>query len=221
MASDDARSPAGSVPQGARGRRADARRNIEAILDAALECLSRNPEVSVGDIAAAAGVGRVTLYGHFPSRAELVDAVLARTVEEAEQVLVGVDLTGDPREALARLVNYAWRHIDRYRTLQMVAHRELSGERIRAHHDGPLHRIRPLIERGRRDGAFRTDLPTSWLVSTFHSVLHGAADEIAAGRLDAADAAPTITATLLAAFAPPGTPVPAKDASDRTKPGES
>lgn len=216
--SDDARSPAISAPRGARGRRADARRNIAAILDAALACLSRNPEASVGDIAAAAGIGRVTLYGHFPSRAELVEAVLCRTVEQAEQVLGGVDLAGDPREALARLVNSSWRHIDQYRALLVVAHRELSGERIRAHHDRPLRRIQPLIECGKRDGAFRSDLPTPWLVSTFYSVLHGAADEIAAGRLDAADAAPVITATLLAAFTPPGAPVPTAGAPTETPP---
>ena len=214
MASDDARSPTGLSARGARGRRADARRNVAAILEAALECLSRDPEASVGDIAAAAGVGRVTLYGHFPSRAELVEAVLRRAVEEAEQVLGGVDLDGDPREALARLVGSSWRHIDRYRALAVVAHRELTDERIRAHHDeGPLRRIRPLVERGRREGAFRTDLPTPWLIGTFYSVLHGAADEISAGRLDSADAGPTIAATLLAAFTPPGVPVPTAGAA--------
>jgi AcrR family transcriptional regulator len=68
----------------ARGRRADARRNINAILDAALTCLSRDPDVSIGEIAKTAGVGRVTLYGHFASRTELVDAVFARTIEQAD-----------------------------------------------------------------------------------------------------------------------------------------
>jgi len=45
-------------------------------------------------------------------------------------------------------------------------------------------------------------------------VLHSAADEIAADRLDIADAAPTITATLLAAFTPPGTRVPTASVAD-------
>ena len=48
-----------------RAQRADARRNIAAILDAATDCLARDPEMSIADIAAAAGVGRITLYGHF------------------------------------------------------------------------------------------------------------------------------------------------------------
>ena len=63
-----------------RERRADARRNIAAILDAALLCLARDPDASIADIAQAAGVGRVTLYGHFKSRADLIDAV-PRAVE--------------------------------------------------------------------------------------------------------------------------------------------
>jgi AcrR family transcriptional regulator len=52
-----------------RAQRADARRNIAAILEAATDCLARDPEMSIAGIAAAAGVGRITLYGHFKTRA--------------------------------------------------------------------------------------------------------------------------------------------------------
>ena len=69
-------------------------------------------------------------------------------------------------------------------------------------HDEPMSRVRSLIESGRRAGAFRADLPADWLVAVFYAVTHGAATEIRAGRLDAADAVGTITATLLAAYAP-------------------
>jgi hypothetical protein len=41
-----------------------------------------------------------------------------------------------------------------------------------------------------------------------HSVMHGAADDIQAARITLAQAAPYITKTLLAAFAPPGTQDP-------------
>ena len=51
-----------------RPKRSDALRNIEAILEAATTCLARDPDASVNSIAQAAGVGRVTLYGHFESR---------------------------------------------------------------------------------------------------------------------------------------------------------
>src|SRR3954467_13443717 len=102
---------------GAVGKRADAQRNIAAILSAAGDCLSRDPAASTSEIAKAAGVGRVTLYGHFPSRAELVDAVFVHAIEVGEGSLSQVDLTGDPREALARLVESSWQLVHRYAAL--------------------------------------------------------------------------------------------------------
>src|SRR5690242_4374873 len=185
------------------GRRADARRNIEAILDAAPDCLAVDPAASLGDIAPAARVGRVTLYGHFPSRADLIDAVFARTIAQADQALASVDLTGEPAQALTRLVSSSWRIVDQFRMLLLAAQRELPAERIRAHHTAPMRRVERLLQRGRRTGAFRTDLPLSWLVAVFYHVIHGAADELNAGRMAARNVPGTITATLLAAYTPP------------------
>jgi AcrR family transcriptional regulator len=200
-----------SPPSQAGRRRADAERNAAAILDAAVACLVDDPQASTADIAARAGVGRVTLYGHFPTRTDLVDAVFVRTVAHAEERLDALDLSGDPRAALATLVASSWRIVYEFRALLAAAERALPAERIREHHDQPMDRVRALIDRGRADGAFRTDLPTRWLVATFYHVLHGAAAEINAGRLDAADAAGTITTTLLACYTAPGRTVPRTD----------
>jgi AcrR family transcriptional regulator len=210
MPSTRASGHTGPAPTGiAEGRRADARRNIASILDAALACLARDPDASVGEIAQAAGVGRVTLYGHFGSRAELVDAVFARTIEQADQALAAVGTTGDPRQALSRLVAATWQIIAQFRALLAAAERELPPERIRVHHDRPLRRVHSVIRRGQRQGAFRSDLPTSWLVAVFFSILHTAAGEITAGRLSDQDAPRVITGTLLAAYTPPGVDLPA------------
>jgi TetR/AcrR family transcriptional regulator, mexCD-oprJ operon repressor len=96
MASSGAR---GTAP---RAQRADARRNIAAILDAATDCLVRDPEMSIAGIAAAAGVGRITLYGHFKTRADLVDAVMLQIIGQAGAVLDATDTGGDPAGALPR-----------------------------------------------------------------------------------------------------------------------
>lgn len=183
-------------------RRADARRNIAAILDAAQACLGGDPDASIGEIAKSAGVGRVTLYGHFGSRAELIDATFARVLAEADQALDAVDLAGDPRAALARLIGSSWRIIDRSRALLAAAQRALPAERIHELHDRPMRRVHALLERGRTEGVFRTDLPDTWLVATFYSVMHAAADEITAGRLDGQDASDVLATTLLSAFTP-------------------
>ncbi|MFG1910736.1 TetR/AcrR family transcriptional regulator [Kribbella sp. NPDC048928] len=184
-------------------RRADAQRNIAAILTAAAECLGRNPSASTSEIAKAAGVGRVTLYGHFPSRAELVDAVFVQAIAAGEETLGQIDLTGDPRAALGRLIEPSWQLVDQYRSLLIAAQEALPAGRVRDLHADPMARVEGLIERGRAEGLFRSDLPTSWLVSVMHNVMHGAAGELQAGRITSDQAAPYITATLLAAYAPP------------------
>ncbi|MGW0480367.1 TetR/AcrR family transcriptional regulator [Nonomuraea sp. NPDC003214] len=197
MATTQRRTTTTPAPQ----RRADAERNIAAILHAALRALSADPAASVADIAKAAGVGRVTLYGHFPSRESLVDAVFAHVMSQAEATLAAEPLDDLPAaEALTRLVASSWEVLDRHRRLLVAADRALSTERIREWHDQPLARVERLIARGRDEGVFRTDLPVSWLVSTFFSLLHTAAQEIESGRLDRADAAGVLSATLLGAF---------------------
>jgi AcrR family transcriptional regulator len=97
-------------------RRADARRNVEAILRAATECLGRRPDATLAEIAEAAGVGRVTLYGHFSSRAELLDAVMAHVLQHGNAVLEPIDLTGDPRAALTRLIDASWEVLNQSRS---------------------------------------------------------------------------------------------------------
>jgi AcrR family transcriptional regulator len=179
-----------------RPQRADAARNREAILDATLTCLSRDPHASMAAIAATAGVGRVTLYGHFSSRAELVEAVLAHALHNSEQTLGDVDTGGSAADALRRLIDSSWQMLNTFRTALVAAENELPAETIRRHHEAPMQRVESLIERGRAEGAFRTDLPTAWLVACFYSTLHSAAGEITAGRLKEKDASRVITATI-------------------------
>lgn len=185
-----------------RVQRADARRNAAAILDTAIECLARQPEMTVAEIAAAAGVGRITLYGHYKTRADLVDAVLVATVGRANEALDATDTTGDPSQALTRLVASSWQIVHQFRNILVAAQRELPAERVRGVHDRILRRVQTLIERGQRSGDFRTDLPKQWLLTTAVSLMHAAAEDVVAGRIDAADAAGLISTTLLAAFSP-------------------
>jgi AcrR family transcriptional regulator len=79
-------------PRPARPLRRDARRNRDAIVAAARQVFcDHGLEAPLEEIARRAGVGIGTLYRRFPSRVELLDAVLADTVqahvEVAEQAL--------------------------------------------------------------------------------------------------------------------------------------
>ena len=112
----------GSAPVSrAANQRADAQRNRTKILAATVTAIRKNPDASVADIAAEAGVGRMTLYGHFHNRAELIEAALVDSLERAEEVLSEVPLDGDAREAFQRLVASSWMFVDQSRALLSTA----------------------------------------------------------------------------------------------------
>src|SRR5271168_3874865 len=81
-------------------KRADARRNRDAILAAALESLTESPDASLNAIARQAGVANATLYRHFPSREDLV---LATYEHEVSQVVDAADVLLQERPPLDAL----------------------------------------------------------------------------------------------------------------------
>lgn len=155
------------------------------------------------DVARAAGVGRMTLYGHFRSRAELVEAALADALDAGEGVLSRVDLSGDARQALHRLLAASWSLVAESVGLLAAADGIVPAERLRRLHDRPADRVEALIRRGQADGDFRDDLPLPWLITAIHLLVHGAAGEIRAGRLAAADAPNVVSASVLGLLNPP------------------
>lgn len=101
-----------------RPKRADGRRNYDAILAAARKAFEADgSEASLEDIAAQAQVAIGTLYRHFPTRASLVEAAtrdgLADLVAEADRLAA----ERDPLEALAAWMRRAVHHFSTFRGL--------------------------------------------------------------------------------------------------------
>lgn len=183
--------------------RADAQRNRAQIIDATLTCLAADPHASMTTIARAAGVGRVTLYGHFSSRTELIEAATAHTMSRVEAELSTLDLSGNPRDALLMLAAASWRILDEVQGLVAAAETDLGADRIHEHHDQTLLRVRGLIARGQAEGEFHVNQSATWLTACYFAILHGAAAEVRAGRLDDAEAAAEIPRTLNALIGAP------------------
>jgi TetR/AcrR family transcriptional regulator, repressor for lfrA len=80
-------------------------RTRNAILDAAMSVLADNPTASLGDIAAAAAVGRSTLHRYFAERTDLLHA-LARHVHDLSNAAIehAEPDCGPAVEALRRVV---------------------------------------------------------------------------------------------------------------------
>ncbi|MEE6309523.1 TetR/AcrR family transcriptional regulator [Plantactinospora veratri] len=142
----------------------------------------------MNDIAQEAGVGRVTLYAHFPSREALVEAALVRLLADGDEVLEAVDRTGDPRDGLRALMESGWLLIAQAASVLEAAQTALPAGRVQKLHAKPEQRVHDLIRRGQAEGVFRSDIAADLLASVLHHILHGAAGDVAAGRLDSTDA---------------------------------
>ncbi len=60
-----------------------------------------------------------------------------------------------------------------------------------------------LIERGRREGAFRTDLPPDWLAAMYFTLVHGADGYARGRRVKRERALELLVATVRDVFSPP------------------
>ncbi|MEE4543061.1 helix-turn-helix domain-containing protein [Streptomyces sp. V4-01] len=85
--------------------RADARRNREAVLDAAGELFARRGDaVQMDEIAERAGLGVGTLYRHFADKQALLAAIIGRRFEAMTAVARAADATEDPWTAFETLL---------------------------------------------------------------------------------------------------------------------
>ena len=104
----------------ARGKRADAQRNLQSLLEAAMEVFTRSGvDAPVREVAEQAGVGVGTLYRHFPQRADLIVAVLKSQIDACADAAASLAAKHTPDEALARWME---RYVD-----FIVTKRGLSG----------------------------------------------------------------------------------------------
>jgi AcrR family transcriptional regulator len=148
-----------------RPKRADALRNYEKLVAAAREAFTEaDRSASLEDIARRAGVGIGTLYRHFPTRADLVQAVYVDEVEALSRS-AGELAQLEPWEALTswvqRLVGYVGTKQALMDELFAVADRDavFASCREMLHGAGE-----PLLRRAQDAGIVREDVTVEELV---------------------------------------------------------
>lgn len=83
--------------------RADARRNLNALLEAAKQVFATSGvDAPIREIADKAGVGVGTLYRHFPQRSDLIVAVFRKEVDACAAAAATLTDQYEPGEALER-----------------------------------------------------------------------------------------------------------------------
>jgi len=186
-----------------RKRRADAERNIKAIIDAALDALASDPDASMAAIARRAGVVRATIYMHFPTREALLDAVMEDAVAQVAEATRAAEPTqGEPEEALQRVLRATWSKLSDFQTLLAINTSRLSAKELHRRHQPVMTQFVPLIERGQAKGVFRRDVPVSWHLAMIRAIAHAASAEVRSGRISASEVEPAMLTTALAAVSP-------------------
>ncbi|MGV0744161.1 TetR/AcrR family transcriptional regulator [Mycolicibacterium sp. XJ870] len=79
-------------------------RTSKAILDAAMTVLADQPAAALGDIAAAAGVGRSTVHRYYPERTDLLRALARHVHELSNAAIERADPAHGPADAALRRV---------------------------------------------------------------------------------------------------------------------
>jgi AcrR family transcriptional regulator len=155
--------------------RADAQRNLERVLDAATEVFAASgPDVSVHEIAERAGVGPATVFRRFPTKDDLMLAVIARRVEEIRAIFAEELKADDPGEAFFRAMRrIADLHMAAPGLHECVAH---CGDKPGAAELAPLGE--KLIMRAQKAGGIRRDVKPADVSTLMKSVMQSAPQNV-------------------------------------------
>lgn len=189
----------GMSPQG--GKRRDAVANREAVIEAAAELLPERPDASMQEIADFTGLGRSTVYRHFPNREALVgglvDHVVRSAAAEVERI---VGSTDDPERVLRETAELNVATGVRYSFLysQRAISRPVMQELARRG-DGPL---AGFLARARDRGEVRDDQPVGWMLTLVLTLTLAMLGEVIAGNIDPAEGATALGDSFVAAMVP-------------------
>jgi AcrR family transcriptional regulator len=145
-------------PLAERAQRADARRNRRRVLDAARRCMAQQGlDAQVEEIARAAGVGVGTVYRHFPTKEDLVEALALDRFQRLAELATEALSTDDPWVAFEQFMRASARIQSEDRALSEVltSRPEMMGRA--AESVDMLGLVGEVMARGQAAGVIRAD----------------------------------------------------------------
>jgi AcrR family transcriptional regulator len=137
--------------------------------------------MSMDEIAAVVGVSKGTVYQHFPSKEDLMIALLQRHVQDVQRTLDDIlNAPTSPRARLQRMLTIIYQRVasHRFRLFEAIdqnpeLRRRLESQRANSQEfiEGIMRRIGELLDEGKAIGEIAPDLPTSVLLSLYASLL--------------------------------------------------
>ena len=179
--------------------RADAARNLEAVLTTGARMLAVDPGASIASIAAEAGVDRRTVYRRFASREDLLAAIYEARLTAIEHAIDDARLREAP--VAVALHRYVENIIAVNRTWPVDLARMLADESVHARRDASIHEVDTFLQRATDDGLLRPDLPQGWASALLPQLMHLVSREMP--RLSPGQAADVVVDTLLRGLGTP------------------
>jgi AcrR family transcriptional regulator len=140
--------------------RADAARNRKLLLDAAAAVFAeRGTEASVAEIAQRAGMGKGTVFRHFPSKEDLIAAIICARLDDLSAAGAALLDTADPTTALSEFMRLGTELQARDRSVCQAAIGVIHGDaEVQAAADRLTRTAEALTERARQHGGIRDDV---------------------------------------------------------------
>ncbi|AJW78249.1 TetR/AcrR family transcriptional regulator [Clavibacter michiganensis] len=185
-----------SLPS-ARAPRKDAATNRQALVDAAVVALDRDPDASLETIAAAAGLSRRAVYGHFATRDDLVREVLRRGARRIVESLAGITHP-DGRIHVALIGARLWAEVEQVRVMARVAVRGPLAREVGTELAPLRAELQRVVERGIAAGELRGDIPAPTLARLIEGGALAVLDEATRSDIGRAEGHSLVILTSLA-----------------------
>lgn len=147
-------------PRGGRAPRTDALRNRQVLLATAAQAFAdQGTEVTIAEIAVRAGVAKGTVFRHFPTKEDLIAAIMGEIIDDLVGTAVGLADAPDPAAALLEFMTHGVALLAGNRGLcEVVGRPSLQQASVRAGIDRLCEAAEALVERARRAGAIRAEI---------------------------------------------------------------
>ncbi|MGL5864377.1 MAG: TetR/AcrR family transcriptional regulator [Dermatophilaceae bacterium] len=170
--------------------RVDAQRNRQRILQVAAVVLAEDPAATLDRVIERTGLGRSTVFRHFPTRQDLVRALFQDAFESVAAALDRARLTddGEPLPELLTRAAHALVGVSSQHHILLggggadLRDSELAGGYLRA-----MSRLAAVMTGAQRRRQLDDGVPAWWLVDAFVALLVTAGEAVDEGRLPADD----------------------------------
>ena len=174
----------------------------EAVMDAAVSVLARNPGAPMSAVATAAGVGRATLYRHFPTREALVRELALEAIELTDAAVAPAFAQGmSSRDSLLAMLTAIVPLGDRF---HFLAREWVEDEDVAAGYRRQARELEAFVEQAKGDGLFAPEVPTAWVVAAIDALIWAAWEAVKEGTVAPRDAASLAFKTLTRGLGPEG-----------------